>query len=449
MSRRKTSFIDVTDQVAREIAEGRLAPGEQLPPQRDFAHQRGIAASTASRAYAELARRGLVIGEVGRGTFVRAAPAPSFPALIEPSIAQVDLELIFPMLPAHEGALARALSDLATSPDFANALRPIGAAGNELARETVAAFLARPGWAPKPRSILFAGNGRQALASGLAALAGPGDRVGVEAMTYPVVKGLAARLGLTLIPLEIDQEGLTPESLAAANRRTPLSAVYLQPSLHSPLGTTMGLQRRVAIAETLRSLNLTAIEDGVYSFLAEGDTPLAALAPERVIFIESLSKRVAPGLSLGLLSAPDGLVSRLASALRSGAWSAAGLPVAAGCQWMKDGTAHRMAADKRADARLRRSVAEEILGDLGVTGDPRAYHAWLPLPEPWRAEAFAASALRYGVGVTPGDAFAAVPGYAPAGVRLALASPPLPVLKQALEILRGIAIGEIEGAAVE
>ncbi|MFY7959683.1 MAG: PLP-dependent aminotransferase family protein [Elsteraceae bacterium] len=445
----KTSFVEVADQVAREIAAGSLAPGERLPPQREFAHRRGIASSTASRAYAELARRGLVIGEVGRGTFVRAAPAPSFPALIEPSSAQVDLELIFPMLPAHEGALASALADLATSPDFALALRPIGAAGNEAARETVASFLARPGWAPKPRSILFAGNGRQALAGALAALANPGDRIGVEAMTYPVIKGLAAKLGLTLIPLEMDQQGLIPDSLIAAHRRTPLAAVYLQPSLHSPSGATMGLLRRAAIGETLRSLTLTAIEDGVYSFLAEGDLPLAALASERVIFIESLSKRVAPGLSLGLLSAPDGLVSRLASALRSGAWSAAGLPMAAGCQWMKDGTARRMAADKRADARLRRAVAQEILGDLAVTGDARAYHAWLPLPEPWRAEAFAASALRYGVAVTPGDAFAAIPGHAPAGVRLALASPPLPVLKQALETLRRLAIGEIEGAAVE
>ena len=194
---------------------------------------------------------------------------------------------------------------------------------------------------------------------------------------------------------------------------------------------------------------LIAIEDGVYSFLAEGDVPLAALAPERVIFIDSLSKRIAPGLSLGLLSAPAPLLGRLATALRSGAWSAQGLPIAAGALWMADGTAQALAMDKRADARGRRAVAEEILGGLRVSGDLRAYHAWLPLPDSWRAEAFAAAALRHGVGVTPGSAFTAGFGHAPAGVRLGLAAPEPIILRRALETLRGLAVGEIDAGPVE
>ncbi|TIW69602.1 MAG: GntR family transcriptional regulator, partial [Mesorhizobium sp.] len=53
-------YLKLADDVALEIAEGRLRPGERLPPQRSFAYQRGIAASTATRVYAELLRRGLV-----------------------------------------------------------------------------------------------------------------------------------------------------------------------------------------------------------------------------------------------------------------------------------------------------------------------------------------------------------------------------------------------------
>ena len=56
------------------ILSGTYRPGERLPPQRDFAYARGIAVSTASRVYAELARRGLTAGEVGRGTYVRSDP---------------------------------------------------------------------------------------------------------------------------------------------------------------------------------------------------------------------------------------------------------------------------------------------------------------------------------------------------------------------------------------
>lgn len=66
----------IADRLADDIAAGRLRPGERLPPQRAFARRRGIAGSTAGRVYAELVRRGLVVGEVGRGTFVRAAPCP-------------------------------------------------------------------------------------------------------------------------------------------------------------------------------------------------------------------------------------------------------------------------------------------------------------------------------------------------------------------------------------
>ena len=66
----KFEYLKLADTVAAEIANGGLKPGDRLPPQRHFAYERKIAVSTASRVYTELLRRGLVIGEVGRGTFV-------------------------------------------------------------------------------------------------------------------------------------------------------------------------------------------------------------------------------------------------------------------------------------------------------------------------------------------------------------------------------------------
>ena len=66
-----TDYRSVADAVAAEIASGQIGPGHRLPPQRTFAYERGIAVSTAARVYTELARRGLTLGEVGRGTYVR------------------------------------------------------------------------------------------------------------------------------------------------------------------------------------------------------------------------------------------------------------------------------------------------------------------------------------------------------------------------------------------
>ena len=116
---------------------------------------------------------------------------------------------------------------------------------------------------------------------------------------------------------------------------------------------------------------------------------------------------------------------------------------------MADGTVATLVAEKRQDARTRQAIARAALDGLEIQGDPRAYHLWLELPEGWRAEAFAAAAARKGIAVTPGPAYATGPGHAPAAVRLALASPPPEVLREALETLARLARAEPDQIAVD
>ncbi|MHB2207400.1 aminotransferase-like domain-containing protein [Methylobacterium sp. CM6257] len=434
---RPADFRSVADAIAADIAAGRLRPGERLPPQRDFAYARGIAVSTASRVYAELARRGLTTGEVGRGTYVRSDPGRAGPLQPEPPAAAMDLQRTHSRLPEQEAVLAETLAALARGgPEIGFSQHgPGGTAG---ARAAAAAFLARDGYAPDPADILFTGNGRQALAAALAALAAPGERIGCEPLTYPVVKGIAARLGITLVPVAMDAEGMCPDALLEAHRVAPLSGVYLQPTLHNPLGVTMGPGRRAELAGLLDRTGLTAIEDAVYGFLLDTQ-PLASLVPDRTILVDSLSKRVMPALTVGLIAAPPHLTDRLAASVRQGAWSALGLSLAAGMHWMVGGSAASLAAAKRRDAAARQVIAREALADLRVVGDPHAYHLWLELPETWRAEAYAAAALRQGIALLPAPAFAVHPGHAPNAVRLALAAPSREDLDRALRRLRRLA----------
>lgn len=441
-------FRSIADAVAGEIASGQLRPGDRLPPQRDFAYRRGIAASTAARVYAELTRRGLVSGEVGRGTFVRAAAPVPASVLAEPWQAPINLESSFPILPGQPAVLAQGLQALLRPDALGLALRPVPAAGTPAARAGAAAFLAEPGWSPEPARILFTGNGRQAIAAALSALAPVGGRVGVEALTYPVIKGVAARLGIALVPIAMDAEGLRPDALEAAHHAAPLRGVYLQPVLHNPLGMSMPPGRRADLAAVLQRLDLVAIEDRVYGFLAD-ETPVAALAPEHAIVIDSLSKRLAPGLTLGFAVSPRALVERMVAAIRSGPWSPGGLALEAASRWMADGTVATLVAEKRQDARSRQAIARQALDGLELRGDPRAYHLWLELPEGWRAEAFAAAAARKGISLTPGPAYAFGPGHAPAAVRLALASPAPDVLREALETLARLARAAPDQIAVD
>ncbi|MFC7548782.1 PLP-dependent aminotransferase family protein [Plantactinospora sp. GCM10030261] len=445
----RDDFRTIADALAADIAAGRLRAGARLPPQRRFARDRRIAPSTAARVYQELVRRGLVVGEVGRGTFVRGgAPAPE-PALAEPAGTAVDLEMNFPAVDEQAALLAGALRPLLTPEVLAAAVRPVGVAGTPRARDLVADLLTRDGWSPDPRHLLFAGNGRQAIAAAIAAQVPFGGRLGVEELTYPVVKALATRLGLSLVPIAMDDDGLLPDALRAAHAATPLHAVYLQPILHNPVGVTMPPRRRAEIADALRDLALPAIEDGIYAFLRDDQSPLAALAPDLVLLVDSLSKRLAPGLSLGFLVPPGALVERVGTAVRSGGWAATGFALAAGTAAIADGTVATVQQGKRRDAAARQAIVRDVLADFDVRAGAGSYHCWWRLPEPWRAETFVAAAARRGIAVTPAAAFAVGRSRSPHAVRLALASPPHTALRGALATLAGLARGTPEDAGME
>ncbi|MEH0545604.1 PLP-dependent aminotransferase family protein [Streptomyces sp. B21-105] len=443
-------FRSIADRIADDIAAGRLRPGQRLPPQRWFARRHRVAPSTAGRVYGELVRRGLVVGEVGRGTFVRAAPpAAQGRALVETATAApVNLELNYPSAPGQSELLAPVLAPLLRPDVLTEALLPGAADGTPAAREAAAQLLAVPGWRPEPDRFLFTGNARQAIAAALASLVRPGGRVGVEELTYPLVKEIAARLGVVLVPLAGDAEGVRPDAIADAHRAAPLSALYLQPTLHNPTSATTSEGRRRELGLLAVGLGLPVVEDRIWSFLHPDAVPLAVHAPGLVHVVDGLSKRVAPGLAVGFLVVPEHRTREVAAAVRSGGWSAGRFAVEAAVRWTQEGVVRRLVEQKRADAARRQAIlAEHLVGHLAehldgftVRTDPRAYYAWWELPAPWRAEAFTAAAVAHGIAVTPGAAFAVDPQRTPAAVRLGLASAPEGELARALRVLAGVAV---------
>src|ERR1041384_344739 len=64
-------YTAIVEAIAEDIEHGRLKPGDQMPTHRELATQLGVTTGTITRAYAEAARRGLLVGETGRGTFVK------------------------------------------------------------------------------------------------------------------------------------------------------------------------------------------------------------------------------------------------------------------------------------------------------------------------------------------------------------------------------------------
>jgi DNA-binding transcriptional MocR family regulator len=192
------------------------------------------------------------------------------------------------------------------------------------------------------------------------------------------------------------------------------------PTLHNPTTATMPVARRLGLAEVVQRHGLALIEDEVYGFLLdEPPPPLAHYLPQEGIYIASTSKSLMPALRIGYVHAPKAHVEPIAAAVRATVYSAPPLMARIVARWIADGTAERLAAEKRAETRSRNHRAREILAAAELSGDPAAAHLWLTLPEPWRADDFAAAARRCGVGIVPATAFA-VSRHPPNAVRICL-----------------------------
>jgi DNA-binding transcriptional MocR family regulator len=165
------------------------------------------------------------------------------------------------------------------------------------------------------------------------------------------------------------------------------------------------------------------LEDDVYGFLLRDPlTPLANLAPEHAFYLTSTSKSLMPGLRIGYVHAPKAKVEAVSAAVRASTFSAPPLIARIASHWIADGTADRLVAEKREEMARRQELVRRLFAGFDYRSDPVASHFWLTLPEPWRADAFAAAAQRSGTRVTPASAFA-VGRQAPNALRICIGMP--------------------------
>src|SRR5260221_4558069 len=167
----------IADALTLDVREGRLSPGERLPTHRDLAWRLGVTVGTVSRAYEEAERRGLIAGEVGRGTFIRLLD-PTTTASDAAERGQggkaadandlVDLSLNHPTPGTETALLAETMRQIASSNDLEPLLRYQPHSGRLLDREAGAHWVAQAGIAADPDRLVITGGRQHALANILA-----------------------------------------------------------------------------------------------------------------------------------------------------------------------------------------------------------------------------------------------------------------------------------------
>ncbi len=401
----KPRYLAIADAIAQDIQQGRLGGGDRLPPQRRLAASLGLDFTTVSRAYAEAQTRGLVTSHVGRGTFVTARPT----ATADPERKRAgDQSMNMPPEPADPDLVARMQAGLGyVSANLVDLLRYQSPVGAERDRVAASSWLSLRGMAPSMERIAVTPGAHATMAAILSIITRPGDRILCERVSYPGIRNIAARFGVTLIGVEMDAQGVTPEALRAAIALHKPKALYLNPTLQNPTTLTIPVERRLALAEVLNAAGLTLIEDDAYGFSpAKAPTPIALAAPDLTWHIGGLAKCIGAGLRLAFTIAPSPRCAiRLSQAIRALSVMPSPLAAALTTQWIEDGTADGIRRFIRAESAARQEIAREALTGFAFEASENAFNVWLTLPPGvGRADVVVKMAGRP-LGLIPSDAF--------------------------------------------
>jgi DNA-binding transcriptional MocR family regulator len=420
----KPRYLAIADAIAADIGAGRLAVGDRLPPQRKLAKRLDVDFTTVARGYVEAQKRGLIESKVGQGTFVRDKPRPRRNQQAPPP-RPVDFSMNLPPEPDDPDLIERMQAGVEyVSRDIVSLLRYQGLGGTQADKDAASSWLGRRALVPAQERIFVSPGAHPALLAILTILAKPGDAILCEAITYPGIRSITAQLGLKLIGLPMDAEGIDVDALADACKKEKPKALYLNPTLQNPTTLTISDARRRDIAAAARRFKLPIVEDDAYGFIpSHGHAPFASIAPDLTWHVAGLAKCIGAGLRAAYVVVPDTRSTwPFAAALRAATVMASPFTVALVTRWIEDGTADTLLRFIRSETTARQKLVSEILPKGLYRSDPLSFNIWLELPVLWNRAAFVEHTRSTAIGVVASDAFTAS-GAPPEAVRVCLGGP--------------------------
>ncbi|UYN98608.1 MAG: PLP-dependent aminotransferase family protein [Devosia sp.] len=447
---RRPTYRSLADSVVSAVRAGELRSGDRLPTHRQLAYDLGVSVQTVSRAYEDLIRRGIIAGEVGRGTYVRAVPEETrTPYLPERQYgAIIDCSMLKPVFDdLHDQAMRRMLRDLGEKlpASVVSSFRPSVAWHN--CRPAALRWLSTCGVDVANQGVLLTNGSTSAMSIALMTGMSHGDLMLTEDLTHHTLKPLADYLGVRARGVEADDQGMVPEALERACQLWAPKLIYLMPTGLNPRALVMSRQRREQIVDIARRYNLVIVENDAWGPLhpARPD-PVVTLAPERTFYFTSLSKCLMPGIRMGFLVVPETYESAAANRHLVTNWSVTPLMAEISSRWIMDGTAERFVAWQRDALEDRNIRARRLLQDMPIRSSPSGMHVWMPIPAPWSEDDFVAHARLHGVAVAPGGSFAIERGSPHAGVRICLGAATVDELELGLKVLSRLARSRPEPA---
>ena len=396
------------DSLRVAIRSGRLGPGSLLPPSRDLAQQLGVSRGVVVGSYAQLAAEGYVAAQRGSGTRVARLPETGspLPRIPRPAAQRFRYDLRPGQADFHafprarwKAALLRALRDL---PD--NRLSYAGHRGIPELRAAIAGYLARMrGVVVEPDQVVVCCAASQALAVIWDVLRRRGvRRVAIEDPGWRWQRYTAEHAGLEAVPVRVDADGLVVSELAAAR----VDAVVITPAHQYPTGVVMTAERRSALLAWAHERQALIIEDDYdveYRFGREPVASLQGLAPDRVVFVGTTSKTLAPALRLAWMVPPTGLLDEVEQVLLVTGVTPPTLDQLALATFIGDAGLERHLRSMRRRYRVKREILVDALHtylpEARIGGTAAGLHLLAQLPDGADERAVALRARAAGVGL--------------------------------------------------
>ncbi|MCX2184441.1 PLP-dependent aminotransferase family protein [Streptomyces sp. SKN60] len=386
------------------VRSGRLAAGTRLPSSRSLAVDLGVARNTVADAYAELVAEGWLTARQGSGTRVAQRSVPRRQALrAAPAVAPHSRSVTAPPAGKPTYNLRPGTPDLASFPraDWLKAARKaLMAAPHEAfgygdprgrieLRTVLAEYLARARgvYARPERIVLCSGFVHGLMLMGQVLRARGVREVAVESYGLDVHWDLLDRAGLRMPALPFDERGTRTEELASKERGA-IGAVLLTPAHQFPTGGALRPDRRAAAVDWARAAGGLLLEDdydGEFRYDRQPVGALQGLDPDRVVYLGTASKSLAPGLRIAWMVLPEQLVDEVVATKGTVDWVSSATDQLTFAEFLASGAYDRHVRAMRLRYRRRRDQLVAAVAaaspETRISGIAAGLHAVLELPE--------------------------------------------------------------------
>ncbi len=297
--------------------------------------------------------------------------------------------------------------------DGAAALQYSTTEGFPALRQAIADFLP---WDVSPEQVLITTGSQQALDLIGKIFMDKGSRILVEKPTYLGALQAFTPFEPVAVGVNSDNEGMLIDDFAAkvGSGEDKARVAYILPNFQNPTGRTMSEERRQALVEKAKELEIPLVEDNPYGDLwyeGEPPLPLAARNPEGVIYMGSFSKVLAPGLRVGFIVAPKSVYGKLTQAKQAADLHSPSFNQRVVAEVMKDGFLASHIPTIRAMYKVQRDVMlvaleREMEGlDVNWTRPVGGMFLWVTLPKGMNAQDLLPEAVERGMAFVPGAPF--------------------------------------------